>query len=99
MNFKFDEKINNFLKIIAKSAQTQNVRVFFVGGIVRDNILNISNDDIDIIVEGNAITMPRSTAGFTGAATSQILYPKNPVIEEVGGIGKQWYSDGGNYAV
>ncbi len=48
-------------------------------------------------VEGNAITMARSTAGFTGAATSQILYPENPKIEKVGGIGKTWYVEGINF--
>lgn len=48
-------------------------------------------------IEGNAITMARSTAGFTGAATSQILYPENPEIERVGGIGKTWYVEGINF--
>ena len=60
MNFKFDEKINNFLKIIAKNAQAQNKRVFFVGGIVRDNIINVDTSDIDILFEGNAIEFAKS---------------------------------------
>ena len=60
MNFNFDEKINNFLKIIAKNAQAQNKRVFFVGGIVRDNILNVDTFDIDILFEGNAIEFAKS---------------------------------------
>lgn len=55
MNFNFDIKINNFLKIILKNAQKFNFRVFFVGGIVRDNLLNINTKDIDILILGNAI--------------------------------------------
>lgn len=48
-------------------------------------------------VEGNAVTMARSTAGFTGAATNQIVYPENARIEKIGGVGKQWYVEGTNY--
>ncbi len=48
-------------------------------------------------IKGNVVTMARSTEGFTGAATNQILYPQNAVIEPVGGIGKQWYIEGVNY--
>ena len=33
--------MTSLLKIILKNALSQNLRVFFVGGIVRDNILNI----------------------------------------------------------
>ena len=55
MKFEFNAKINNFLKIILKNAQSQNLRVFFVGGIVRDKILNIPTMDIDLLLLGNAI--------------------------------------------
>ena len=59
MKFNFSKETEEFLKIIAKTAQTNNVRVFFVGGIVRDYFLNILNNDIDIIVEGNAIELSK----------------------------------------
>jgi len=55
LNFIFNEEIENFLKIITKGAQENNLRVFFVGGIVRDKILNIPTFDIDLLVLGNAI--------------------------------------------
>lgn len=55
MNFEFNQNINNFLKIILKNAQSQNLRVFFVGGIVRDKILNMPTFDIDLLILGNAI--------------------------------------------
>lgn len=60
MKFNFNEKINNLLKIITKNAQIQKVRVFFVGGIVRDNILNRPIEDIDLIIEGNAIEFSKT---------------------------------------
>ena len=60
MEFKFDKRIENFLKIILKNAQKIGLRVFFVGGIVRDNILNIKTSDIDVLVLGNAIEFAKN---------------------------------------
>lgn len=55
LNFCFDEKTEDFLFNIVRCAKNQNVGIYFVGGIVRDNILNIDNLDIDLIVDCNAI--------------------------------------------
>lgn len=68
MNINLDKNLENFLQIIAKNALIQKVRVFFVGGIVRDFVLETINNktkfetlnlqtfkDIDLIIEGNAI--------------------------------------------
>lgn len=60
MNFNLNKRINDFLKIILKNAQSQNLRVFFVGGIVRDKILNIPTMDIDLLLQGNAIEFATS---------------------------------------
>jgi len=60
VEFNFENKINNFLKIILKNAQEQNLRVFFVGGIVRDKILNIPTFDIDLLIESNAIDFSKT---------------------------------------
>ena len=60
MNFNFDDKINNFLKIILKNALKLDYRVFFVGGIVRDKILNVPTYDIDLLLMGNAIEFSQS---------------------------------------
>ena len=60
MKFNFDKKTQNFLEIITKNAQNQKMRVFFVGGIVRDNYLNIPIADIDLIIEGNAIQFAKN---------------------------------------
>lgn len=43
----------NFIKIAYESANATNTRLFLVGGIVRDIILNRQIEDIDIIVEGD----------------------------------------------
>ncbi len=55
MTFDFDNLTLEFLSLILIAAKTAGVRVFFVGGIVRDNILNIKNSDIDLLIEGDAI--------------------------------------------
>lgn len=55
MHFNLNENISNFLKIIINCAKKQNVNVYFVGGIVRDNVLNIPIRDIDIIINSDAI--------------------------------------------
>lgn len=55
MKISLTDELNEFLKIIAKNALIQKTRVFFVGGFVRDNILGKATQDIDLIVEGNAI--------------------------------------------
>lgn len=60
MNFKFNNKVEKFLKLITKNAQEQNLRVFFVGGIVRDKILNIPTFDVDLLLLGNAIEFSKT---------------------------------------
>jgi len=60
VNFQFDKKTNKFIKIILKNALSQQIRVFFVGGIVRDNILNMSTLDIDLLILGNAIEFSKT---------------------------------------
>ena len=55
MNLIFNKKTTKFIETIAKNAQKQNIRVFFVGGLVRDFILKKEIKDIDFLIEGNAI--------------------------------------------
>ncbi len=59
MKINLDKILEDFLKIIAKNALIQKTGVFFVGGFVRDLILNIDckdfSKDIDLIIEGNAL--------------------------------------------
>jgi len=55
MYFNFDNNINEFLKIIIKTAQVHDINVYFVGGMVRDNLLNKPISDIDLIIDKNAL--------------------------------------------
>lgn len=55
MKLNFENNVYDFLKIIAKYAQNQKIRVFFVGGMVRDYLLKIPCYDLDLLIEGNAI--------------------------------------------
>lgn len=42
-------------------------------------------------VDGNVTVIKRDTIGYNGKLTMQTLYPQNPVIEKVGGLGKQFW--------
>jgi tRNA nucleotidyltransferase (CCA-adding enzyme) len=43
----------------SQMAHEMGVQIYFVGGLVRDILLGISNMDIDIVVEGDAIALAR----------------------------------------
>lgn len=59
----FDKKIINTLNNIGKLAKKLNMRAYLVGGIVRDIILNKEiGNDIDIVVEGDAIKLAKEFA-------------------------------------
>jgi tRNA nucleotidyltransferase (CCA-adding enzyme) len=45
---------------ISRLAQEMGLRLYFVGGLVRDILLGIPNMDIDMVVEGDAIALARS---------------------------------------
>ena len=51
-----------FLNSIAEVAAHNQVSVYTVGGFVRDLLLNIKNLDIDLVVEGDAISFAEKLA-------------------------------------
>lgn len=51
----FDHETLELIKFLIKSAQGCGVRLFFVGGIVRDILLEQPIHDIDMVVQGSAI--------------------------------------------
>ena len=55
MKIKFSEKTDKIIKNLALEAKNFGVKIYFVGGIVRDIIMGIEPLDVDILVEGNAI--------------------------------------------
>lgn len=55
MNIKFNDKTNSIIKTLALEAHRLGVKIYFVGGLLRDVIMGKIPDDIDILVEGSAI--------------------------------------------
>lgn len=53
-------EVFELLETISKQAVKKKMRVYLVGGFVRDLLLGVENYDIDIVVEGNAIEFARS---------------------------------------
>lgn len=51
----FGHAVTGLIQAIAAFAQERNLKNYLVGGVVRDLLVNRSNLDIDIVIEGNAI--------------------------------------------
>ena len=54
--------ILKFISTIGRYADQKGIKVFLVGGIVRDAILKKRNSDLDVVVEGNAIEFAKFLA-------------------------------------
>ena len=48
--------------ILADWLLHQDVQAHFVGGMIRDSLLKIETNDIDVAVEGNALTVGKAAA-------------------------------------
>ncbi len=57
LNIRLDQKINDYLEIVSDVSEKLSLKSFVVGGCVRDLLLNISSNDMDIVVEGDAIKL------------------------------------------
>jgi tRNA nucleotidyltransferase (CCA-adding enzyme) len=60
-------EIENILLIISNLANKLKYKVYLVGGIVRDLLLNKQNLDIDIVVEGNGMNFSNKLAEIISA--------------------------------
>ena len=60
MNFNLEKKFIEFLKLITRNAQNQKIRVFFVGGAVRDNLINQETKYFDLIIDSNAVEFSKT---------------------------------------
>ncbi len=56
------------LQVISREADSAGMPIFFVGGIVRDLLLELPATDIDIVVEGDAIGLVRRLADQFGGS-------------------------------
>jgi len=59
--------IHILLGVISKEANLLGQRLYLVGGIVRDLLLNHPNFDFDLVTEGDAIVLARRIASLTKA--------------------------------
>ncbi len=62
----FPEWVQEIIRKISLLADEQKVRVYLVGGVVRDLLLGVSNLDLDIVVEGDAISFTKEAAKGLG---------------------------------
>lgn len=60
MEEQLPEEVFTLLKQISETANRMQQQVYLIGGIVRDIILEMPNDDIDLVVEGNGIAFAKS---------------------------------------
>jgi tRNA nucleotidyltransferase/poly(A) polymerase len=65
---------NKALQIISEVAKETGIRAYVVGGFVRDFLLNIENDDIDIVVEGSGIEF---ATHFANKVDGKLSYYEN----------------------
>jgi tRNA nucleotidyltransferase (CCA-adding enzyme) len=57
------EDLIAFIRQAGETAQKRQHRLYLVGGVVRDLLLERRNLDLDLVIEGNAITLAREIAG------------------------------------
>lgn len=60
LNLKFNNIAENIIKNLTLEAKRLGVKIYFVGGLVRDALMGRESLDIDILVEGNAIDFIKS---------------------------------------
>ena len=78
---RLGQDLLDLLEKISQIANRSEVSVFAVGGFVRDLLLNISNKDIDIVVEGDGIMFASHLAEeFGGRVTSHEKFGTSVVI-------------------
>jgi len=67
MRVLLPEEIGKMLYVVSDLAKKLKYKVYLVGGIVRDMLLNKQNLDIDIVVEGNGINFSNKLAEIINA--------------------------------
>ena len=56
------EELTEFMQAAGKAAQRQQQPLYLVGGVVRDLLLERRNLDLDLVIEGDAISLAREMA-------------------------------------
>ncbi|PYZ98729.1 hypothetical protein CR205_09180 [Alteribacter lacisalsi] len=65
---RLSQNLFNLITLIGNRASALNMKPYLIGGIVRDLILGRDNQDIDIVVEGNAIELGENLAASEGGS-------------------------------
>lgn len=71
-NYYFDADLKAIFEQCSKIAAKNNFKIYLIGGIVRDMLLNRKSLDIDITVEGNAIDFAHILKKEIGAKISSV---------------------------
>ena len=66
LNRRFYKKINTLCVLAGKLGEVENIKVYIVGGVVRDLILGKEIQDIDLMVEGDGILFAKKLASKIG---------------------------------
>ncbi len=62
LKIKLPSELINLLRLATREAGEKNQHLYLVGGVVRDLLLGITNLDLDIVVEGDALTLAKKLA-------------------------------------
>ncbi len=89
MEQRLDDRTLDLLKAIGKTGDELNLRLFVVGGFVRDLLLQRRVDDIDIVVEGDGIFFAKHFAQKMGCrvnthkkfGTAVIIFSDNVKVD------------------
>jgi tRNA nucleotidyltransferase (CCA-adding enzyme) len=65
--------VTRLIRAIVEEAQQHNLKLYLVGGVVRDLLLKRPNYDIDFVVEGSAITLAEYLEARYGGRTSAFV--------------------------
>lgn len=60
------EPFLSWIKTTARLAKAKKIRLYAVGGFVRDLLLGRGNDDLDLVAEGDALALARDVSGELG---------------------------------
>ncbi len=88
---RLSKEIQSLLLLIGQKASRENMQVYAVGGFIRDLLLNIPNQDLDLVVERDAISFAISLNELLGGTlksyeqfgTAQIILPDGRQIDLV----------------
>jgi len=68
------EELSRWLHAAGEAAQQRGLRLYLVGGVVRDLLLGRTNLDLDLVVEGDAIALAKELAG--GSEMKLVTHPR-----------------------